>query len=63
MACRLIGAKPLSEYSHYLANCQVDPFEEPLLNMYSKHNNFYAREWIWISRLQKGGHFVLAEMC
>ena len=48
MACRLVGAKPLSETM--LEYCQMDPLG----------TNFSE---ILVGRLRNGGHFASASMC
>ena len=50
MACRLFGAKPLSEAM--MPYCQLDT-----------KVHFHSRKYTWKCCLQKGGHLVLASMC
>ena len=56
MACRLSGAKPLSE--PVLTNCQLDPKEHIWLKFYLKFKYFISRKCDWTNRLRNGGHFV-----
>ena len=56
MACRLIGAKPLSK--PMLAYCQLDPKEQTSVKFQSKFNHFHSRKCVWKCRLRNGGHFV-----
>ena len=58
MACRLVGAKPLSE--PMLKNCQLDPKEQNSVKIQSKFIHFHSRKCIWICRLENGSHFVSA---
>ena len=61
MACRLIGAKPLSE--PMLEYCWLDPWEQTSVKSLSKFIHFHLRKCIWKCRLEKGGHFISASMC
>ena len=57
MACRLFGAKPLSE--PMLPYCQLDPKEHISVKFYLKCDSFHERKYTqW-----NGGHFVLPSMC
>ena len=60
MACRLFGAKPLSE--PVLGYCWLDPSEQTSVKFLSKCKTFNTRKCIWKYRLRKGGHFVLGKM-
>ena len=61
MACRLFGAKPLSE--PMLDYCKLDTCEHISTKFLSKYNNFHRRKRIWKCRLENGGHVVSASMC
>ena len=61
MACRLVGAKPLSE--SLLDDCQLDPCEHNSMKFEAKYNNFIDQKGIWKCRLENGGNIVLASMC
>ena len=61
MACRLFGAKPLSE--PMLPYCQLDPTEHISMKFYSKFRSFHSRKYTRKCRLRNGGHFVSAWMC
>ena len=61
MACRLIGAKPLSE--PMLDYCQLDPHEHISVKIWSKYNNFHWPKCTWNCRLRNGVHLVSASMC
>ena len=61
MACRLIGAKPLSE--PMLDYCQLDPCEHISVKILSKCNNFHWRKCTLKCRLGNGVHLVSASMC
>ena len=54
MACRLDGAKPLSE--PMLTYCQWDPKEHISRKFYLKFKCFHSRKCIWICRLRNGSH-------
>ena len=56
MACRLFGAKPLSEPMQ--AYCQVEPKEHISVKYYSKFKGFHSRKCTQKCRLRNGGHFV-----
>ena len=61
MACRLVGAKPLSEPMpeyYYL-----DPYEQSSVKFYSKLLECHSRKYVWKGRLRNGGRFVSASMC
>ena len=60
MACRLFGAKSLSE--PVLGYCRLDPKEQTSVKLQSKYGAFYSRKRIWKYRLANGGHFVQVEM-
>ena len=55
MACRLIGAKPLSE--PMLEYCYLDPYEQTSVKFESKYKTFHSWKCIWKCRLGNGGHF------
>ena len=61
MACRLCGAKPLSE--PMLDNYELDPYEQTSVKSLSKFYHFRSRKCVWKCRLRNGGHFVSASMC
>ena len=44
MACRLFGAKPLSE--PMLEYCQLDPWEQTSVKFYSNLKHFHSRKCI-----------------
>ena len=56
MACRLDGAKPLSE--PMLTYCQLDPKEHISMTYCLKLKYFHSRKCVWTCRLRNGGHFV-----
>ena len=56
MACRLLGAKPLSE--PMLTYCQLEPKEYISMKYHFKLNYFHSRKCVWTCRLRNGGHFV-----
>ena len=56
MACRLFGAKPLSETM--LSYCWLDHWVQTLLKRESKSTNFPSGKCIWKYRLQNIGHFI-----
>ena len=56
MACRIIGAKPLSKSK--LGYCQLDHYEQTSVKFYSKYKMFHSRKCVWKYRLQNGYHFV-----
>ena len=60
MACRLIGAKPLSQ--PMLGYCQLDPKEQTSVKFLSKYKIFHSQKCIWKHRLRNGGHFDQGEM-
>ena len=59
MACRLDGAKPLSE--PMLTYCQLDPKEHISMKFHLKLKYFHSRKCI-CTCLWNGGQFVLSEM-
>ena len=61
MACRLFGAKPLSEPMPPC--CQLDPKEHISVKFCLKFKSFHSRKCTSKCRLRNGGHFVLASMC
>ena len=61
MACRLGGAKPLSE--PMLICCQLDPKQHISMKFYLKFKYFHSRKCIWKCHLRNGGYFVSASMC
>ena len=61
MACRLFGAKPLSE--PVLTCCQLEPKEFYLVKFWSKIKHFHSRQCVSISRLQNVRHIFSASMC
>ena len=60
MACRLFGAKPLSE--PMLGYWQYDSQEQTSVKFESKYKTFHSRKCIWKYCLRNGVHFVLVEM-
>ena len=60
MACRLIGAKPLSE--PMLTYCQLDLWEQTSVKFKSKYKTFHSWNFKWKCRLRSGDHFVQGEM-
>ena len=60
MACRLLGAKPLSK--PMLGYCQLDTKEQSSVKFKSKYETFHSQKCIRKYRLQNGGHFVQGEM-
>ena len=61
MACRLYGAKPLSEPK--LEYCQLNPWEPTSVKSYSKLKHFHSRKDISKCRLRNRRPFVSASMC
>ena len=61
MACRLDGAKPLSE--PMLEYCWLDPWEQTSVKYQSKFELFHPRKCAGKCHLENGGHFVSASMC
>ena len=57
MACRLFGAKPLSEPNWNVVNCTLG-YKKTSLELKSKYKHFHSRKCIWNHRLRNGGHFV-----
>ena len=57
MACRLFGAKTLSE--PMLVCYKLDRQGEILLQFESNYNNFDVQKFLWKCQLQNGDHFVL----
>ena len=60
MACRLFGAKPLSELMLY--HCQLDLWEQTSVKMYSKLRHFHSRKCIWKWHLENVIHFISASV-
>ena len=56
MACRVVGAKPLSE--PMLNYCQLASREQTSVKFESKYKIFHTRKCIWKCRPRNGGHFV-----
>ena len=61
MACRLLGAKPLSE--PMVPYCWLDPKKHISVKFCLKVESFHSRKYTWKCRLRTGGHFVSASMC
>ena len=61
MACRLIGAEPLSE--PMLPFCQFDYSEQTSVQYQSKFIYFHSRKCNWKCRLENGSHFVSGSVC
>ena len=61
MACRLVGAKPLS--APILEYCWLDPWQHTSVKSPSICIHFHKRKYISKRGLDNGGHFVLALMC
>ena len=61
LACRVIGAKPLSEPILYY--CQLDPKEQTSVKLYSNLRHFHSGKRTWKCRVGNVGHFVSAAMC
>ena len=61
MACRLVGAKPLSE--PMLSYCQSDHKEHISMTFSLKFESFLSRKCAWICRLWTGSDFVSTPMC
>ena len=61
MACRLNGAKPLSE--PVLTYCQIDTKEHASMKFYLKFKYSHSQKYIWTCRLWIGGNFFSASMC
>ena len=61
MACRLDGAKPLSELM--LTYYQLDPKEHISMKFYLKFKCFHSRKCIWKCHLENGIHLVSASVC
>ena len=61
MACRLVGAKSLSEPT--LDYCELEPSEQTSAKFLSIFKHFPSIKCIWKCRLQNRGHFVSAAMC
>ena len=59
MACRLCGAKPLSEPMLYY--CQLDPSKQTPVKLYSKFKHFHSRKCIW-KCLKNVSHSVSASI-
>ena len=60
MACRLFGAKPLSE--PMLAICQLDSWKHISVKFKSEFYHFHSRKCVWKYHLRNGGHFVSASL-
>ena len=60
IACRLFGAKPLSE--PILMNRWLAHWEQILVKFELKCNNFHTRDLIWKCHVQIGGHFVSSQV-
>ena len=60
MACRLDGAKPLSE--PMLPYYQLDPKEHISMKFYLRLKYFHSRKYVRTCRLWNSGHFVQGEM-
>ena len=60
MACRLVGAKPLSE--PMLGYCQLEPKEQTSVKT-KQNSQILTQENIVENVLENGGHFVSASMC
>ena len=56
MACRLLGAKPLSK--PMVTYCQLDLREQTSVKFESKYKTFHSRKCIWKCCRWNGGHFV-----
>ena len=56
LACRLFGAKPLSE--PMLGYCEVCPYEQTSVKLESKYKTIHSWKCILRCRLRNGGHFV-----
>ena len=61
MACRLFGAKQLSE--SIVAYCWLYPWEQISVKFEVKYISFHTCKLTKKSRLQNGGYFVSASMC
>ena len=60
MACRLFGAKPLSE--PMLPYSQLDPKELISLKLYLKFRSFHSRKCTWKCHLRNGNYLALASL-
>ena len=60
MACRLVGAKPLSE--PMLPYCQLDPKEHILMKSYLRFKRFHQRKCSWKCR-QGIGQYLSRPQC
>ena len=56
MACRLCGAKPLTE--PMLSYCKLDHWEQTSMKFESKYNTFHSCKCPWKCRVRNDGHFV-----
>ena len=56
MACRLFGAKPLSE--PMLDYCKLDPWEQTSVKFESKYKTFHSRKCIWKDRQQNNNCYL-----
>ena len=65
MACRLLGAKPLSKPMQ--GYCQLDPEEQTSVKFESKYDAFHSRKCIWNCRLPKwrpwGDELIWCYLC
>ena len=61
MACRLTGAKPLSE--PMLGPLLLDPQEHTSVKFQSKFMNIRSRKCTWKCLLESSGHFVSTSIC
>ena len=55
MACRLFGAKPLSE--PMIIYCHLYPMGHISIKYHSKFKSFYSNKCIWTYHFRNGGHF------
>ena len=63
MACRLVSAKPLSEFEPVLICCQLDPWEQTSVKYQWEFKHFHSRKCIGKCCLQNSSHLVSASMC
>ena len=56
MACRLVGAKALSE--PMLEYCQFEPYEQTSVKCWSKFMHFHSRKYILKCHLRNGVHCI-----
>ena len=45
-----------------LTHCYTERWEQISMKLKSIYNKFHTSKWMWISRLQNGGHFVSASI-